>query len=194
MTTKKNVKTKENGRLSSKFDDWHTPHWVIDAAKKIMGNIDLDPASNTTANAYIQADKFYSVENSGLEHNWFGNIFINPPGGKTARVSNAQIWWQKAVEEFESGRVDNIFWVCFSIEQLNLNPTMFDFLVCTLRHRLKFIKDDYNRPSHGNALVFLSRDRSNNMAFARTFESKGRIFSAIDYKQYLINKRLDLTV
>lgn len=44
-----------------------------------MGSIDLDPASNEVANSWIQADTFYSLENQGLDKEWAGNVWMNPP-------------------------------------------------------------------------------------------------------------------
>jgi replicative DNA helicase len=47
-------------------DQWYTPPVYIDAARQIMGGIDLDPASNELAQKTIRAEVFYSAEDDGL--------------------------------------------------------------------------------------------------------------------------------
>lgn len=44
-----------------------------------MGSIDLDPASNIVANEWIKARTFYTKENQGLDKEWRGNVWMNPP-------------------------------------------------------------------------------------------------------------------
>lgn len=64
---------------NSKDDEWYTPEKYIEAAREVMGTIDLDPASNEFANETVKATTFYDEESNGLEQKWFGNIWLNPP-------------------------------------------------------------------------------------------------------------------
>lgn len=57
----------------------YTPKRFTDSARVVMGSIDLDPASNAVANSWIQANTFYSLENQGLDKEWTGNVWMNPP-------------------------------------------------------------------------------------------------------------------
>ena len=57
----------------------YTPRRFTDSARVVMGSIDLDPASNEVANSWIQANTFYSLENQGLDKEWTGNVWMNPP-------------------------------------------------------------------------------------------------------------------
>ena len=60
--------------------EWFTPECFIKSAKLVMGTIDLDPASCAAANNdIVHAKQYYTLENSGLEHEWYGNIWLNPP-------------------------------------------------------------------------------------------------------------------
>lgn len=59
--------------------EWYTPPKYIEAARKVMGSIDLDPASSDIANRTIGAAQYYTKEDNGLEKIWTGNIWMNPP-------------------------------------------------------------------------------------------------------------------
>lgn len=59
--------------------EWYTPADYIELALKVMGSIDLDPASSEIANEIVKAEKFYTAEDDGLSQEWSGNIWLNPP-------------------------------------------------------------------------------------------------------------------
>lgn len=55
----------------------HSPY--IEAARAVMGGIDLDPASSNEANAVVGAKWFYMATDEALRLPWFGRLWLNPP-------------------------------------------------------------------------------------------------------------------
>ena len=64
---------------SSKENDWYTPPEYIESARKVLGTINLDPATSPLAQETVQAEVFYTKDTNGLEHVWEGNVWMNPP-------------------------------------------------------------------------------------------------------------------
>ena len=59
--------------------EWYTPPQYIELAREVMGEIDLDPASNKQAQKTIQAKQFYTKADNGLDKPWRGRVWLNPP-------------------------------------------------------------------------------------------------------------------
>ncbi|MEE1201014.1 MAG: DNA N-6-adenine-methyltransferase, partial [Christensenellales bacterium] len=64
---------------NSKDNEWYTPSEYIEAAREVLGTIDLDPASNDFANETVKASTYYTEDTNGLLQEWSGNIWMNPP-------------------------------------------------------------------------------------------------------------------
>lgn len=59
--------------------EWYTPEPIIQAAREVLGAIDLDPATHEDAQVAIQARAYYTVETDGLKRPWSGRVWLNPP-------------------------------------------------------------------------------------------------------------------
>lgn len=62
-------------------DAWCTPVWFIEEVVRpwLWGKIELDPCSNPHAQEKIGANVAYFEEHDGLERDWHGKAFMNPP-------------------------------------------------------------------------------------------------------------------
>ena len=60
-------------------NEWYTPAKYIEMAREVLGTTDVDPASNATAQKTVRAATHYTVDNSGLDKEWRGRVWMNPP-------------------------------------------------------------------------------------------------------------------
>jgi hypothetical protein len=65
--------------------EWYSPRSIVEAARTVLGRIDLDPASCDVANEVVKARRIFTVKDDGLRHPWRGRVFMNPPYSPNAR-------------------------------------------------------------------------------------------------------------
>jgi len=65
--------------------EWLTPPELV----KKLGVFDLDPCSPVNA-PFLHALHNFTVEDDGLQKEWFGRVYLNPPYGK-----GMDLWLQK---------------------------------------------------------------------------------------------------
>jgi phage N-6-adenine-methyltransferase len=60
-------------------NEWYTPAEFVAMARRVMGGIDLDPASCAEANKTVNASVFFTERDNGLDQHWEGKVWLNPP-------------------------------------------------------------------------------------------------------------------
>lgn len=165
----KNPKTK-----TSKNQDLYTPPEII-ALVRLLIEIDLDPASDDTGQQWIQATNYYTPAQNGLDHPWFGRVWLHPPAyGKTAK------WVNKLLVEYESERVkEAVLLVTPSAGSKWFQKLTKLFPVCFPDERIAFLDDQAKpqpRPKHGNAIFYLGE---NIQRFKQVFGAIGSVSSPV---------------
>ena len=156
-------------------NEWYTPTCFIDSAREVMGSIDLDPASSEIANKTIKAIKFFSIENNGLEQDWGGNIWMNPP------YANPLI---KQFSDKLCSSMDNIAHAIVLVnnatetawfQQMALLASM----ICFTSKRVRFLDPEGNpgAPLQGQAILYFG---GNGDIFAEKFSRHGFIVSCLN--------------
>lgn len=87
--------------ISTGENEWYTPAEFIEAARLVMGTIDLDPASSVQAQAVVKAGQFYTQAEDGLQKTWTGNVWLNPPYS----YPEVEFFTEKAVRQYEAGTI-----------------------------------------------------------------------------------------
>lgn len=85
-------------RWARSSDEWPTPPALVDRLACRFGPFDLDPAS-TDGNAVC--DHHYTKADNGLQQEWHGRVFLNPPYGH-----GLEKWINKAVREVRRNHAD----------------------------------------------------------------------------------------
>ena len=141
-------------------NEWHTPAKYIEAARKVLGGIDVDPASSDAAQATIQAAEYFTKLDDGLTREWHGRVWLNPP------YSHPAIWHfvEKLVVELCAGRATEAILLTHNYTDTAWfhHGESIARAVCFTRGRVKFtdIDGDECAPTQGQAFFYFGEDES----------------------------------
>jgi ParB family chromosome partitioning protein len=167
-----------NPQHSSKSNEWYTPSRYVEAARSVLGCIDLDPASCDIANRTVQAMRYFTADEDGLSQKWCGKVWLNPPYGKIGGRSAAGVWASKLVSEYDAGRVSEAVLLVNSATSEKWFSDLWRFPICFTDHRIRFNTENGPGPSptHGSAFVYVGPDYDK---FREIFSQFGTIVRAI---------------
>lgn len=165
---------------SSKTNEHYTPVPYIEAARLTMGSIDLDPATTAEVNGRtVLASQFFTKEDDGMSKVWFGNVFLNPPGGVTKNRSNAALWWNRLQKAYYTGEIAQAVFVGFTLEILRSTQDCHIWIgaasaVCYPKSRIQFLDEQFEpqkHPGHANIVAYLGPRKEQ---FVSEFERFGK--------------------
>lgn len=135
-------------------NEWYTPSEYIGAVRKVLGTIDLDPASSYLANKTVQATRIFSIRDDGLRQDWDGNIWLNPPYSQP----HIEDFIRKLVREFSDGRTKQ----AIALTHNYTDTAWFHHAanncqaICFTRGRISFVSPsgDKAAPTQGQAFFY----------------------------------------
>jgi hypothetical protein len=151
--------------------EWYTPAEYINAAREVLGVIDLDPASSSRANALIQATTYYTISDDARTKTWRGRTWMNPP----YQQPEIQQFCECLVSSYGAGTVS----AAITLTNNGTDTQWFQALasassaVCFPKGRIKFWHPDYPEkaaPLQGQAVCYLGKDSGE---FRRVFSQFG---------------------
>jgi hypothetical protein len=162
--------------FSSASSEWYTPERYIEAVRRVLGGIDLDPASSEMANKTVRAGAYFGRGNDGLAPDWWGRVFLNPPYGRTAGGDSlAAAFCNKALEEHRAGRVSRCIILVNSLHSQSWQAPLYAFPICLVHHRIQFVSRDGEEnksPTFQNMFVYLGDGAQ---SFAEVFGALGYV-------------------
>jgi len=174
--------------LSSGSQEWYTPVHYIEAAEAVMGRIDVDPASCAFANRVVQANLFYDKETNGLDKDWPGRVWLNPPYGYVDeddlsedetyyQHKNGQgVWSHRLIAQYEAGiTAEAMLHVNANTRFLWFHP-LWAYPVCLVDHSIRFYNEQGVQAQATNDSAFVYMGPEEKWAlFYEQFSPFGRI-------------------
>lgn len=157
-------------------NEWYTPSEIIEAARAVMGNIDLDPASNDLANDTVRALHYYTQETNGLDKDWQSNVWMNPPyaGDLIGKFC------EKLHKEYMAGNVTTAVVLVNNATETAWFRLLVSIAnsICFPSSRVKFWKPDGDtgQPLQGQAILYIGDDVDK---FAKSFSPIGFIVEVV---------------
>lgn len=177
--------------------EYYTPAYIVETAREVMGSIDIDPASSMIANQTIKATIFYTKEDNGLLHPWYGNGWLNHPFSKgeevcieqkckkktcqkrgyhcTERVPSNAEWIDYLISEYLNRHLKQFCQICYaSVSEKWFRP-LHVFPRCEFYGRVNYLDEKGNEVLGATKASCLHYGGSNVEKFADLFSPLGAI-------------------
>ncbi len=148
--------------LSSESGEWYTPPGIVDAAREVMGSVELDPASCIEANRMVRATRFFTADQDGLRQRWeAATAWLNMPYGKSEddNRSNQAVWSHRMLDAHRIGLVEQACVLVNAVPGNKWFEPLWEHAICFLRGRVHFIppagSGAKNSPTHSSAVVYM---------------------------------------
>lgn len=175
----------------------YTPEELMLLTHRVLGHIDLDPASNELANEVVRAKSYFTKHDNGLSKPWFGKVWMNHPFHKgenackanckkktcinrghciTENIPSNYDWTSYLANEYEEGRVDEAICITFSsMSEVWMTEPLLPRLQCFPRGRIHYRKPDgtiNKQATKGSVLTYFGK---NGDKFKQVFSEIGTV-------------------
>lgn len=164
---------------SSESEEWYTPREYVEAARTVMGGIELDPASCVEANATVRARRIFTESDDGLRKPWEArSVWLNPPYGKSEddNRSNQAVWLHRLIGAYNAGAVEEACILVNAVPGNKWFEPLWQHAICFVRGRIHFVapagSGPRNSPTHSSVVAHLGRDHAR---FAEVFGLLGHV-------------------
>ncbi len=166
-------------------DEWYTPVPILELARRVLGVIEFDPASDDFGNKRVKAKVFHTREQDGLRQAWPNQMamWINPPAGLRDGKSLSIMFWKRLMfeREYDFKNFVGAIFMGFSVELLQSSQgkdclSMMDFPFCVPSKRIQFDSADgrpNTQPGHSNVIVYVPGSCNETNAFLHVFSELG---------------------
>ena len=157
-------------------DEWYTPPQYIDSARKVLGSIDTDPASNDLAQSVVQATTYCTIDNPSLDCEWHGTVWLNPPYSR----GKLKPFTDKFIQEYEAGNISQGIVLTQSYTDTKWFHELMEWrtAVCFTKGRIKFYGREGTKhrtqhsPIAGSVFMYFGEDTA---TFHQEFNQYGLI-------------------
>jgi ParB family chromosome partitioning protein len=151
-------------------NEWYTPAAHIEAARDVLGGIDLDPASSALANQVVKAERFFTADDDGLAQPWTGRVWLNPPYGGMAGSFVGKLLSHHAAGDVPAA----VVLVSAHDTDTEWFRPLFSHTLCFVAGRISFttVGRPASSSNHGSVLAYLGADPA---YFADHFKQFGDI-------------------
>lgn len=161
-------------------DAWYTPSTYVDAARAVMGGIDLDPFSSEHANETVRATRILTEERSAFVNAWRKDkrkyptgvrVWMNPPYSSGLITRAVDLF----LENLSAGQIEQAVVLVNNATDTQWFRSLREYsaAVCFTHHRISFESPDGKRISgntRGQTFFYFgpdSRAEAFVMAFSR---------------------------
>ncbi len=153
-------------------NEWYTPTEYLEAARDVLGDFDLDPASSAAAQRQVQATEFFDKDDDGLTRPWRGRVWLNPPYSQPA----IREFVSKMVSELREGNVTGAVMLTHNFTDTAWFHEAMSAAsrVCFTRGRVKFVNagGETAAPMQGQAFFYFG---TNPAPFVDRFSEIGSV-------------------
>ena len=156
--------------------EWHTPAEHVEHARRVLGFIDLDPASSALAQETVLARNYFSKKDDGLSQQWHGCVWLNPPYNQPA----IELFIDKLIEETAAGRTSHAILLTHNSTDTAWfqKAAAASSAICFTRGRIAFVdtEGERNAPTQGQAFFYFGEHTK---LFETEFSQVGFVVGAL---------------